>query len=129
MARSLVVASCLLVASFSSSAESLDELIASRALDSVVHPIAAEFVAAEGGGLLSEAQRTAAATQLKRALQRQTSPMVLTMRGTGRGSGITVAERIAHQWRVRDGKVVALQVYSDPDEAVRDARGGGSSPD
>ena len=48
--------------------------------------------------------------------------VVLTMRGTGRGSGITVEERIAHQWRVRDGRVVALQVYSDPDEAIRDAR-------
>jgi ketosteroid isomerase-like protein len=48
--------------------------------------------------------------------------VVLTMRGTGRGSGIPVQERIAHQWRVRDGKVVALQVYSDPDEALRDAR-------
>lgn len=48
--------------------------------------------------------------------------VVLTMRGTGRGSGIPVQERIAHQWRVRDGKAVALQVYSDPDEAVRDAR-------
>ena len=55
--------------------------------------------------------------------------VVLTMRGTGRGSGITVEERIAHQWRVRDGKVVALQVYSDPDEAVRDARGDGAPPD
>ena len=49
--------------------------------------------------------------------------VVLTMRGTGRGSGITVEERIAHQWRVRDGKVVSLQVYSDPEEAIRDARG------
>ena len=51
--------------------------------------------------------------------------VVLRMRGTGRGSGVTVEERIAHQWRVRGGKVVALQVYSDPDDAVRDARGGG----
>jgi len=50
--------------------------------------------------------------------------VVLTMRGTGRGSGITVEERIAHQWKVRDGKAVALQVYSDPDAAVRDARAG-----
>jgi ketosteroid isomerase-like protein len=48
--------------------------------------------------------------------------VVLTMRGTGRGSGITVEERIAHQWKVRDGRAVALQVYSDPDDAVRDAR-------
>jgi hypothetical protein len=50
--------------------------------------------------------------------------VVLTMRGTGRGSGVTVEERIAHQWRVHDGKAVALQVYSDPDDAVRDARAG-----
>ncbi len=48
--------------------------------------------------------------------------VVLTMRGTGRGSGVTVEERIAHQWKVRDGKAVELQVYSDPDDAVRDAR-------
>jgi ketosteroid isomerase-like protein len=48
--------------------------------------------------------------------------VVLRMRGTGRGSGVTVEERIAHQWRVRDGKAVALQVYSDPEDALRDAR-------
>jgi ketosteroid isomerase-like protein len=48
--------------------------------------------------------------------------VVLTMRGTGRGSGVTVEDRIAHQWQVKEGRVVALQVYSDPDEAVRDAR-------
>jgi ketosteroid isomerase-like protein len=48
--------------------------------------------------------------------------VVLKMRGTGRGSGVPVEERIAHQWKVHDGKVVALQVYSDPDDAVRDAR-------
>ena len=50
--------------------------------------------------------------------------VVLTMRGTGRGSGVNVEERIAHQWKVRDGKAVELQVYSDPDDAVRDARAG-----
>jgi ketosteroid isomerase-like protein len=48
--------------------------------------------------------------------------VVLVMRGTGRGSGITVEDRIAHQWRIRDGKAVACQVYSDPEDAVRDAR-------
>ena len=48
--------------------------------------------------------------------------VVLVMRGTGRGSCITVEDRIAHQWRIRDGKAVACQVYSDPDDAVRDAR-------
>lgn len=50
--------------------------------------------------------------------------VVLTMRGTGRGSGVTVEDRIAHQWRIRDGKAVELQVYSDPDDAVRDANAG-----
>ena len=50
--------------------------------------------------------------------------VVLTMRGTGRGSGVQVEERIAHQWKVRDGKAVGVQVYSDPDDAVRDARAG-----
>ena len=48
--------------------------------------------------------------------------VVIMMRGTGRGSGVTVEERIAHQWKVRDGRAVAVQVYSDPDDAVRDAR-------
>ena len=48
--------------------------------------------------------------------------VVLTMRGTGRGSGAKVEDRIAHQWKVRDGKAVEVQVYSDPDDAVRDAR-------
>jgi ketosteroid isomerase-like protein len=48
--------------------------------------------------------------------------VVLTMRGTGRGSGVTVEDRIAHQWQVRDGRAVALQVYSDPEAAIRDAR-------
>lgn len=50
--------------------------------------------------------------------------VVLTMRGTGRGSGVTVEERIAHQWLIRDGKAVAMQVYSDPVDALRDARAG-----
>jgi ketosteroid isomerase-like protein len=50
--------------------------------------------------------------------------VVLTMRGTGRGSGITVEERIAHQWKLRDGRAVSMQVYSHPEDALRDARAG-----
>jgi ketosteroid isomerase-like protein len=46
----------------------------------------------------------------------------LRMSGRGRGSGVPVEEMIAHLWTVRDGKLVALQVYSDPDDALRDAR-------
>ena len=48
--------------------------------------------------------------------------IVLRMWGRGRGSGVHVEETIAHQWRVRDGKAAELQVYSDPDDALRDAR-------
>jgi len=48
--------------------------------------------------------------------------VVLRMSGRGRGSGVPVEETIAHLWTVRDGKAVALQVYTDPDDALRDAR-------
>jgi ketosteroid isomerase-like protein len=49
--------------------------------------------------------------------------MVVTimMRGRGRGSGVPVEDEIAHLWTVRDGRAVALQVYSDEAEALRAA--------
>ena len=82
MARTtVVVAVCCALLPLATSAETLDELLASRALESVVHPIAAEFMAAEGAAGLTEQQRTTAIAQLKRALGRQTNPMTLTMRG------------------------------------------------
>lgn len=48
--------------------------------------------------------------------------VVLKMSGRGRGSGVPVEETIAHLWTLRDGKAVEMQVYSDPDDALRDAR-------
>lgn len=81
MTRTLAIAACCAWLPFATSAETLDELLASRALESVVHPVAAEFMAAEGAAGLSEQQRATAVTQLKRALSRQTNPMALTMRG------------------------------------------------
>ena len=48
MARTIVAAACCALLPLATSAETLDELLASRALESVVHPIAAEFMAAEG---------------------------------------------------------------------------------
>ena len=48
--------------------------------------------------------------------------VVLRMTGRGRGSGVPVEEEIAHLWTVEDGKAVAMQVYSDPQDALRDAR-------
>jgi len=84
VARTAIVAAlCALVAPAASSAETLADLLASRALESVVHPIAAEFVAAEGAAALDEQQRATAIAQLKRSLERQTNPMMLTMRGAG----------------------------------------------
>lgn len=47
--------------------------------------------------------------------------VTILMRGRGRVSGAPVEERIAHLWTVRDGNAVALQVYSDPDDALRAA--------
>jgi ketosteroid isomerase-like protein len=48
--------------------------------------------------------------------------VVLRMSGRGRGSGVPVEEEIAHLWTVDDGIAVAMQVYSDPQDALRDAR-------
>ena len=50
--------------------------------------------------------------------------VVLRMAGRGRGSGVPVEEEIAHLWTVENGKAVAMQVYSDPQDAMRDARSG-----
>jgi HEAT repeat protein len=77
----IVVAACCALLPLAADAETLDELLAGRALESVVHPIAAEFVAAEGAAGLSEQQLATAVAQLKRALGRQTNPLALTMRG------------------------------------------------
>lgn len=47
--------------------------------------------------------------------------VVILLRGTGKESGVPVEDRIAHLWTMRDGKAWRMQVYSDPDEAIRDA--------
>ena len=86
MLRAAVVAAVLtgaVIAPPAARAETLDELLASRALESVVHPVAAEFLAAEGGAHLSQEHKAQATTQLKVGLLRQTSPMTLMMRGMG----------------------------------------------
>jgi ketosteroid isomerase-like protein len=45
----------------------------------------------------------------------------ILLRGRGRISGVPVEDRLAHLWTIRDGRAVALQVYSDPAEALRAA--------
>lgn len=41
--------------------------------------------------------------------------------GRGRGSGVPVEDRIVHLWEIRDGRAVALQVYSEMADALEAA--------
>jgi uncharacterized protein len=51
--------------------------------------------------------------------------IVIRMSGRGKESGVPVEDRIAHLWTMRDGRAWRLQVYSDPDQAIADARSPG----
>jgi HEAT repeat protein len=99
MSRALILAAMLAAPLLapSASAETLEELLASRALESVVHPVAAQFLAEEGGVLLSDAQKAEASAQLKRALQQQTNPMVLMMRGMGGAMNTSSMQQMREQ--------------------------------
>jgi len=44
---------------------------------------------------------------------------VLSIRGTGRTSGVKVVEQVAHVWTVDRGKVARLEYFGDPVEAQR----------
>ena len=46
--------------------------------------------------------------------------IVMTMRARGRGSGASLAERTAHIWTLRDGRLLRNQVYREPKQALRD---------
>jgi ketosteroid isomerase-like protein len=39
-------------------------------------------------------------------------------RGTGRGSGVAIDHRLAHVWTLRDGRAVALESFTERDEAL-----------
>jgi ketosteroid isomerase-like protein len=45
--------------------------------------------------------------------------IVMTMRARGKGSGVELAERTAHIWTVRDGRLLRNQLHRDPDAALR----------
>ena len=51
--------------------------------------------------------------------------VVIRLRGKGKGSGVPVEDRIAHLWTMREGRAWRLQVYSDPEQAISDARADG----
>jgi ketosteroid isomerase-like protein len=46
--------------------------------------------------------------------------IVMTMHARGKGSGVSVAERTAHIWTLRDGKLFHNEPYREPDQALRD---------
>jgi ketosteroid isomerase-like protein len=46
--------------------------------------------------------------------------IVMTMHARGRGSGASLAERTAHIWTLRDGRLFRNQVYREPNQALRD---------
>ena len=46
--------------------------------------------------------------------------IVMTMHASGKGSGLTIAERTAHIWTLRDGLLLRNQPYREPERALRD---------
>jgi ketosteroid isomerase-like protein len=47
----------------------------------------------------------------------------MRQRGRGKASGAEVDHRFTHVWTLRDGRAIALQSFSDHDDAVRYAHG------
>ncbi len=45
--------------------------------------------------------------------------VIQTVRGRGRGSGVEVTQRGALIWNVREGQVIHVQLYPDPQEALK----------
>jgi ketosteroid isomerase-like protein len=45
--------------------------------------------------------------------------IVMTMRARGKESGVWLAERTAHVWTVRAGRLLRNEPYRNPDEAMR----------
>jgi ketosteroid isomerase-like protein len=46
--------------------------------------------------------------------------IVMTMEARGRGSGVHLAERMAHIWTLRDGRLVHNRPYRRPEHALRE---------
>jgi ketosteroid isomerase-like protein len=46
--------------------------------------------------------------------------IVMTMHASGKGSGATLAERTAHIWTLRDGKLASNEPYRRPEQALED---------
>jgi ketosteroid isomerase-like protein len=46
--------------------------------------------------------------------------IVMTMHARGQGSGLTLAERTAHIWTLKEGRLVGNQLYRYPEDALRE---------
>jgi ketosteroid isomerase-like protein len=46
--------------------------------------------------------------------------IVMTMHARGKGSGATLAERTAHIWTLRSGRLARNRPYREPEEALRE---------
>jgi ketosteroid isomerase-like protein len=46
--------------------------------------------------------------------------IVMTMHARGKESGIEIADRTAHVWALRDGRLVHNTLYRDPEAALRE---------
>jgi hypothetical protein len=44
----------------------------------------------------------------------------MTMHARGQGSGLTLAERTAHIWTLKEGRLVGNQLYRYPEDALRE---------
>ena len=45
--------------------------------------------------------------------------IVMTMRARGKGSGAVLAERTAHVWTLRDGRLLRNELFREPEDALR----------
>jgi uncharacterized protein len=49
---------------------------------------------------------------------------LLSVEIKGKGSGLTLVDKIAQRWKARDGRLVAMRVYTDQERALVDFAAG-----
>jgi ketosteroid isomerase-like protein len=64
--------------------------------------------------------------QVQRLVERDDEVLALLLVNiTGRGSGLSLEDRIAQRWTARDGKLVRMRVYADQQAALAEFEAGG----
>ena len=49
--------------------------------------------------------------------------IIVHLRGRGKGSGAPIDQRFGHVWRIRDGRAIAFEWFTDPREALEAVKG------